>query len=416
MIISGKFYTSKYGIVEGYLITKGGVIANIKKSIPKYTKIHYNFNRKGYLILPGMIDLHVHMRDFDYSYKEDFKSGSMAAAAGGVTVICDMPNTRPRVNKYNILERRDALASANSIVDYGLYYGLPQVWSELRDYEEYAVGMKIYPNDFYNREMLKMALKYNRDNNILTVFHPEDPSYIERGDRGLDCELSSLDIIVEYHREIGFRCHITHVTSSETVGRAREYGFTTDTCPHYLLLSKDKHNDKYFNVYPPLRSEDTRIQLLDIFSSGLIDAYSTDHAPHTLKEKLEEDIWGGFPGLETALPILLTLVDRGYITIDDVVRLYSRRPAEILGISNYYGDIHIGKFASFTVVDIYDSFRVIPYRFYSKAKHSPFEDWILKSTVVATFVRGQPVFMDREFRYNKGAVNVARYIRRSKGS
>ena len=178
------------------------------------------------------------------------------------------------------------------------------------------------------------------------------------------------------------------------------------------MLSKDNYNEKYYNVYPPLRSENTRLSLLEVFSRGLVDAYATDHAPHTLKEKLEEDIWGGFPGLETALPILFTLVDQGYITIDDVVRLYSRRPAEILRISDYYGDIDVGKFASMTVVDLLDSFRVTPYRFYSKAKHSPFKDWILKSIVVATFVRGILVYMDKEFYQSRGGMNVARYVER----
>jgi dihydroorotase len=392
VIVRGLAYIDG-GLVDVDIFVDGEYISKISKYGVLSDDVVYDFGRKGFLILPGMIDIHVHLRDFNYSYKEDFYTGTASAAAGGVCVVCDMPNTDPRVNSLWSLCYRDKVASLHSLVDYGLYYGVPESGDELEGIEGLAVGMKIYPMDLLKDPgLLDTVFRYNAMNGVLTVFHPEDPSDVVRGVRVLESEVRAIDYIISLYKKYGLKTHITHVTSVDSVERLSRFEkVSSDTCPHYLLLSSDKCTSKYFRVTPPLRGEDVRVGLLDAFCKGLIDVYATDHAPHAYWEKVDGD-WSGFPGLETALPLLLDMFKKGLISLDMVVDTFSSNPARILGIDDRYGFIREGYLASLTVVDVSCEYRVDPSRFYSKAKHSPFDGWVLNGCVVATFVRGEPIY------------------------
>ncbi|RLG76208.1 MAG: hypothetical protein DRO23_01635 [Thermoprotei archaeon] len=393
-----------------------GIITKISKGTFKGRSKEetFNFLKNGLLILPGAIDIHTHMRDFKESYKEDFYSGTSAAAAGGVTIVADMPNTKPKTNTLPVLEMRDKVASEKSVVDYALYYGVPNVKREVMGFERKAIGVKVYPeNLFHNcREVFEELMKYVSSKNILTVFHAENPYLFKNDERPLDAEISGAVKVLELHKKYRIKAHITHVTTSYIVELVKHKGnITIDTCPHYLLLNKEFYlKNKYFRVNPPLRSKVVQENLLKTLSLGKIDAITTDHAPHSSDEKFSEKHKPGFPGLETALPLLLTLTVKNIIGLKDVVKLYSSNPARILELHRYVGKIREDVFANLVVVDLSEEYTVNSKTFFSKAKHSPFNGWKVRGKVKATFVRGKPVFIDGEIVSKKGyGINVKKY-------
>ena len=402
LIIRGKVYING-AVVESSIKVVDGIIRDVGKTIEDDDVI--DFNLPGYLILPGMIDIHVHLRDFEYSYKEDFYTGTSAAAAGGVTLVLDMPNTKPKVNSLSILHKRDYIASRKSVVDYGIYYGVPDSLSMIEDYEKLAIGLKIYPEDMMADEtLLDELFRYNSEKNIFTIFHPEDPMLRLKGIYSLDSEVKAAGDIASLSVKYGLRTHITHVSSYATVDEARKLNpkITFDTCPHYLSLYKDMFSSRYYSVSPPLRSRDVMESLRNHFSRGDIDILVTDHAPHHYSEKFGEHVWNGFPGLETALPLLLTLYADGDLSLKRVVDAYSSFPAKLLGLDNRLGSIEKGKYANFTVVDLDSVYTVDPSKFFSKAKHSPFVGWRMHGKVIATIVRGVMVYREDEVLVDKG--------------
>lgn len=393
MIIKGKALLDNKKIEEVCIEIEDGIIVNISK-LCKGNNI-LDFTGKNKVILPGMVDIHVHLRDFQLDYKEDFYTGTSAAAAGGVVLVMDMPNTKPEVNRISVLRRRAEVASKKAIVDYGLYYGVPNKRKEIGGYERYAVGLKVYPMDMYNN-ILNDILRYNSEKNILTVFHAEDPAHIDGG-HPLIAEIKAAYMIALKSKELGLKAHITHLSSGVTYRIIKEFNksVTTDTCPHYLFLSRDNHIDKYYNVNPPLRNEVIRRDLFNLFRNCKIDILSTDHAPHTIEEKYEEGL-SGFPGLETALPLMLDLYSKGLISLRDIALKYSYNPAKLFGINHLYGSIKVGKYASLVVVNLGRSYKIKAENFHSKAKHSPFDGWTVNGVVEATMVRGKLVYKDGE--------------------
>jgi len=398
------------------IVNDEGVIVGVVKGTSKL-KATYDFTGNRQLILPGMIDIHVHMRDFEESYKEDFYTGTLAAAAGGVTVICDMPNTKPPTNSFERLMLRDKVASEKAIVDYGLYVGIPSTMEETDQLKRIAVGVKVYPKDFKSENLRKFLAKISSNKNFLTIFHAEDADLIKDNIRPLEAEISGVKKALDYVSKYNVKAHITHVTNHIVVDyvKSSAHKVTVDTCPHYLLLSVDSVGDsRYFRVDPPLRSEDLRRKLFNYLREGKIDAIVTDHAPHTLEEKLGENPSPGFPGLETALPILLTLAIEKQIGLGDVVKLYSENPAKIIGLHKYVGSLGLGKYANLVVVKLNEEYVIDPEKFFSKAKHSPFKGFKVKGKVVATFVRGKPVFINGEVVGKKGyGINIKRYGERT---
>ena len=394
------------------IVNDEGIIEKVVKGVTKL-KTTYDFTSNKQVILPGMVDMHVHMRDFEESYKEDFYTGTSAAAAGGVTVICDMPNTKPPINSFERLMLRDRVASEKAIVDYGLYVGVPLTMKGTDQLEKIAVGVKIYPKDLKSENLRKFLARISGNKNFLTIFHAEDPDLIRNNIRPLEAEISGVKKALAYVSKYNVKAHITHVTNHIVVDyvKSSTCGVTVDTCPHYLILSTDSVGDnKYFRVNPPLRSEDLRKKLFDYLREGKIDAIVTDHAPHTLEEKLGENPKPGFPGLETALPILLTFAVEKQIGLSDVVKLYSENPAKIIGLQKYVGSLASGKYANLVVVKLNEEYIIDPEKFFSKAKHSPFKGFKVKGKVIATFVRGKPVFINDEVVGKRGyGINIKRY-------
>lgn len=415
MIIEGRVFY-KGDVRELYLFIEDGVINNIKISLDKSLSPDIRFMDKGQVLLPGFIDIHVHLRDFEQAHKEDFYTGTASAAAGGVTIVFDMPNTVPRNNRLSILQYRNSIADKKSVVDYALYYGLPPNLDELFGYEELAIGMKVYPDDLhsYRLDHISDVMIYNHVKDVVTVFHAEEPDGYISGDDSPLIEREGIKYIAGYTKSIGVPTHVTHVTCSNFIFEAKNIytSLTVDSTPHHIMLSSQDLKYPYRRVRPPLRDREC-VESLVKELNGSIDIYATDHAPHTWEEKLEGA--NGFPGLETSFYVLATLYNKGVLTLDRIVELYSTNPASRFRLDNILGYVEEGYLANLTVVNLYSSIRVDSTKFFSKAKHSPFEGMNLYGRIISTFVRGVEVYNGEDITVKPGyGVNIKSFKRGSK--
>jgi dihydroorotase (multifunctional complex type) len=323
-----------------------------------------------------------------------------------------------------ILKERDRVAKGKALVDYALYFGVPEREGELTEgFERLAVGFKIYmQEEFYSdkRDAVERVLEHASHKKALVVVHAEDPKFFRETSAGMvgtpKAEVSAIEDISRYNPNREFPLHITHLSSSaglkEILKLKRVTSITSDTCPHYLLLTDDDVRTKgaFAKVDPhPKRTSDLTA-LLSGLRRGEIEALSSDHAPHTLEEKKDlEEAKSGFPGLETTLPLLLTMVDKKMFSLQDLVRVCAANPSKILGLSAI-GEIERGKLGNLTIVDLQRRTKIDPKNFMSKAKYSPFEGREVKGVPVATIVRGQPVLLDGEVVARRGwGVNVKTY-------
>jgi len=400
-----RYFDPKHGVVEVTLVVEDGVV---KRSIRGFERVlgvdsHLDLSNLG-IAIPGAIDIHEHLRGLELEHKEDEVSGSLAAAKGGFTLVIDMPNTRPEVRSIDVAQKKlESLRLA--VVDYGLLVGLPQKASELREmlYLPGVVGLKLYPEDLPRFEK-SFAAEVSRAKALLVV-HAEHPMLIKEacgpGERWL-CRPVEAEIafLTELRGKIveGVRLHVTHVTNVATLAYAKRIGATVDTCPHYILLSSDDERSLgcLAKVNPPLRPPGVGEELLSWLP--LVDALSTDHAPHTAEEKSADfsECPSGIASNEIALSLTLDLVSRGLLVVDDVVRLWSLGPARILGLTQW-GCIEEGCVASYTILDMKRVVKVDPSMFVSKAKVSPYTGWKLQGAVAATVVRGRAVYLEGEF-------------------
>lgn len=421
LMVKGKLFTPK-GITRGSILIEEGKIAKIAKNISEPVDAMLDYSEKeSYLVLPGFIDIHVHMRDFELSYKEDFYTGTGAAAMGGFTIVADMPNTKPAVNTPTLLSERNRLAKRKALVDYGMYYGVPESAVHLTEQvRALAIGFKVFmQREFYTdkRRLVETVLEHAGKEKMLVVAHAENPKFFVGGQMGTPAaEASAITDMATYASRYGFPLHVTHLSSTagfeESMKWKNSIKLTTDTCPHYLILTQDdaKLLGSVAKVFPSLKSDvDTKI-LLERLRGGEIDALSSDHAPHSLREKADpEEAPGGFPGLETTIPLLLTLVNKNLLTLEDLVRVCSTNPSKILGL-NGIGAIEEGKVGNLTIVDLHQRGKINPNLFMSKAKYSPFEGREVKGMTVGTIVRGEPIMLKGEIVATKGCgINVKNY-------
>jgi dihydroorotase len=425
-LLKGRIFTFD-GIFEGSILIEGGIISKIARGdLNVRADESLDFRGKpDCLILPGFIDAHVHLRDLELSYKEDFYTGTRAAAKGGYTIIADMPNSKPRTNTPSSLEEKARIAEEKAMVDFGLYYGVPKDPAHLTEIvKELAIGIKIYMvEDFYSetREMAMMAFSYAAGENLPVVVHAENPSFfvdsLSGKIRTTEAEASAIGDACAAATNYGFQLHVTHLSSlkglNEFIRWKEKLGCTSDTCPHYFLLTEEvvESLKGVAKVYPPLRGEADVRAILEAVRTGKIDAITSDHAPHAIWEKAVEfeRALGGFPGLETTLPLLLTLVEKNLLKLEDLVKLCSTNPAKIFRIKNV-GAIEEGKIGNLTVVDLSRRHKIEPENFESKSKLSPFGGMEVIGKAVATIVRGSPVMLEGEIIGEKGwGTNVKNY-------
>ena len=436
---NAKIYTPE-GLVEAGLAIDEGRIFKIAKetNLPQAST---KMDLKGHIVLPGLIDPHAHLRDQQLAYKEDFFSGTAAAAAGGVTLAIDMPNNKPVTMDAQSLRERMKLAETKAVVNVAFYSAFPENLEEMRKIvKEGAVAFKLFLSqkigglDPVDDEALLRAFNEAGIRRVPVAVHAEDKETLENKRKEMqqagrdnveayltvhstNAETRAIQRMVQLAEKSHFHIHFCHVSSAaglDIVLAAKRMGLTV-TCevtPHHLLLSSKrlKRHGTMAIMNPPLRTEEDIKELWSALKQGSIDALASDHAPHTIEEKEAKSVWDvkpGIPGLETMLPLLLTQVNKGRLTIPDLVRLTSENPAEIFHLKGR-GGLGEGYYADLVVVDMRREYRIESSRFYSKAKYSPFDGWKVKGKPIKTFVNGQLVMDEGEVVAKPGVGKIIR--------
>lgn len=379
MNISGKlFYKGR--IVEAGLEIENGVIKRVGKEI-KGKKI------RG-LILPAAIDSHVHFRDFKEKHKETVETGSLSALHGGVSLVVDQPNTKPRVEDEGVYSQRMEKAKRKSYVDYTLNLGLTKNnCSEIKDimkkievggdYAIPAIGEVFTQNSDSNLQIDYQTLKEASKLPKLVTVHAEDPYIVGEGKSpnlnfNFNFNLKPPEAEITAVREcLKFdSCHFCHVSTVQSANLIRNSQSTFEVTPHHLLLSTDEWDrlGNFINVNPPLRKKlEVEAMLKNI---GYADIIASDHAPHTVEEKKEGA--PGFPGVETMYPLLMSLVDKNRLNLQTVVDKVAQRPAELFGFEGY-GEIKEGNYANLAVFDFSEKKAIKEGDLHTKSGWTPYE-------------------------------------------
>ena len=373
----------------------------------------------GYTVFPGFADVHVHFREPGFSYKETIASGSRAAAHGGYTTVCTMPNLDPCPDTLEHLRvQLDAIErdAAVRVIPYGTITAgeKGQVLSDMEALAPYVVAFSDDGRGVQNDEMMRAAMLRAKSLGKLIVAHCEDNSLLRggyihdgayaaaHGHRGIcsESEWGQIARDLELVRETGCGSHVCHISTKESVAlirRAKEEGLdvTCETGPHYLLLDDSMlQEDGRFKMNPPIRSAEDRQALLEGLRDGTIDVIATDHAPHTAEEKsrgLEKSLMG-VVGLETAFPLLYTyLVQKGELTLQRLMELLCDAPRRRFGLTDVMEE---GRPANLTVFDLNESYTVDPTEFLSMGHSTPFAGWTVQGRCMMTVADGKIAWCD----------------------
>lgn len=357
---------------------------------------------EGRVVLPGMIDAHVHFRDFHEAHKEDWQTGGRAAVAGGITTVLDMPNNDPPAVTPPVLREKRRRAE-RSPVDFGLFAGLtpdnlPLVGELAR--EPRVVGFKLYMGEttgglaIGRRSLQREAFRRVAETGKVLAVHCQRLGHPEAED---------VEIALDLAVTAGVKLHLCHLRTREGVQLAYEakrdgVDVTLETCPHYLYFTEQdaKERGTLLKVNPPLASPEDRDYLWEALAEGVIDVVASDHAPHTLEEKARpyEKAPFGLPGVETTLPLLLDAVHRGRLPLQRVVEVFSQKPAERFTLA-HKGRVQVGYSADLVVVDLDRRVRIERQGLKTKCGWSPYEGMELRGWPVRTFVQGADVFPGR---------------------
>lgn len=385
----------------------------------------------GLLVLPGLIDVHVHLREPGMTDKEDFASGTSAAAAGGVTTVVDMPNTKPPVATAERYQHKLDLVKHKAYVDFGLYGMLDHdnadeigAMAELG-----AMGFKLFmgqttgDNRCPNDAAIFRGLEAAADADLVVGVHAENDHLLRMfGDRlqaqgrrdprahlegrPAFVEVEAVTRIITMASEAGTKLHIHHLSTAAGLQRvvdlrAQGHQVTIETLVSHLFLDESAY-DTYGNLIklnPPIRPVADVAALWSGIERGDVDVVATDHAPHTAAEQAETDVWkayGGFIGVETMLPLMLTAAAQGRLAVEDIVRLCSYTPAKRWSMVGK-GQLTPGFDADFVLVDPNVDVVLDQRELHSKHNVTPYDGWELRGSVVATYLRGGLV-------YEKGTV------------
>ena len=369
---------------------------------------------KSNYLLPGFIDPHVHFRDPGLVQKEDFKTGSLAAAHGGFATVIDMPNTLPKTNTYKALKDKINIAKSKSSVNFYLQAGHNSLDEMTKMMELNPISFKVFM-DLETDENLEEIfqklgkLKETTSYNGLVATHCEKKSIVEKESERLKDSTDPIDYTyarpytsedesvkqtIELARKNNLQLHICHLSSKNALNIARKNNISYEFTPHHLLLDNTAYNTYGTMVKsnPPLRPKDISVRISDIDENSII---GTDHAPHTLEEKHQGVFTSspGIPALETVVSLLLTEVSRGNLSLDLIPKIFSANAAKVFNLESK-GEIAVGKDGDFTVLDLKREGKFDISTFKTKAEYSPFDGWEFKGAPVMTIVNGSVVFDD----------------------
>lgn len=375
------------------------------KNIEKNEKLEI-IDLKGKTVMPGVIDVHTHMREPGITAKEDFATGSRACAKAGVTTFYDMPNTIPTTTTLEALKDKKKLASEKSIVNYGFHFGgsrnnnIDEIKKVLEAKE--ANTVKIFMN-VTTGEMLiedEDILKNVFKNSKLVLVHAEN---------------EMIDKAVEYNKNYGNGLYVCHIPSKEELKKVLEakknselntekHPVYAEVTPHHLFLNEEirestDRNKMLLRMKPELRTKKDNEFLWEALNNGEVDTIGTDHAPHLISEKLEK-ITFGMPGVETSLALMLNAYNEGKVKLEMIQKLMSENPARIMKISKR-GKLEEGYYADVIAVDLDKEWTVgVDDTIESKCGWTPYENWKLKGKNVLTIVNGKVVYQNNKFNDN----------------
>jgi dihydroorotase len=416
------------GIRKGSILIENGKIKKISKRI--ISPVDDTIIASKLLALPGLTDVHVHLRDLELAYKETFTTGTAAAAAGGFTTVLDMPNSLPPTDSARRLKEKQAIANGRLHVHVGFHA------AAVRDSEEIeriaaagAFSLKLYmprpisPLNLRNDdELLGMMRAATKERLPLSV-HAEDPGFFDNVTPRSFLEMARARNPESEEKAIGFMlslqkiahcslhfCHLTLASSLRKISGIRSQTVSSEVTPHHLILSEKSLANVRWKAWmvPPLRTERNRRELFDATMNGKASMIGSDHAPHTLKEKNQSptESLPGVPGLETTMPVLLTLVKKRAVSLDQIISLLSINPRKIFGLEPQV--LQAGAQADVVLIDPKKRGRIDASKFLSKAKYSPFDNFRTIGSIHSTIIDGRLVYDHGRIVTRPGAGRILR--------
>ncbi len=402
----------KYSIGKEYENAIRKAISRDVRSESVFASDFSSFFEK-YVVFPGFVDVHVHLREPGFSYKETIKSGTTAAAHGGYTDVCSMPNLRPVPDSIENLREQTEIIARDAVIGVHPYGAITvgEMGEELSDMEGMAADVIAFSDDgrgVQSDEMMEAAMRKAKSLGKMIVAHCEINSllrggYIHDGEyakahghRGIcsESEWGQIERDLRLAEKMGCAYHVCHISTKESVQLIREakrrgVNVTCETAPHYLILDDSMlEEDARFKMNPPLRAKEDREALIKGIIDGTIDMIATDHAPHSADEKsrgLEGSLMG-IVGIETAFPLMYTyLVKPGVITLERLVHLMSTAPRERFGIPSD---------DDWCVWDLNAEYKIEPEEFKSMGRATPFAGWTVFGRPVMTIKNGKIVSLN----------------------
>ena len=416
------------GITQGSLVIDDGKIIGILKSgEPKADRV---IDATGKVVLPGMVDMHVHLRDPGFPEREDFESGTRAAAAGGVTTVIDMPNTLPATVTLKAFNEKKAIADGKSIVDFAFIGGAGEVpHSDMVDlanagataFKSFLIARfkELAASDYTLYKHMQLLAELDRpllvhaENGDLVDKFMEEAVASGRTDPMAHCdfrpdiaEIEAVMRCITLAAQTDCHLHICHISSGGTVdilewAQSIDQLVTGETSTNYLLFTKEAMNERgpYAKVDPPLRSKDDQLRLWEGLNDGTIDVLASDHAPYTKEEKEKgfDNIYDAPSGgvvIETSLPLMLNAVNKDMIGLERLVEVFSTNPAMMNGLYPMKGDLMLGSDADIVIADMNMPFHIKGENLKTIQKITPYEGMKGTGMPVMTLVRGQVVYED----------------------
>lgn len=417
-LIKGAFVYMGAGFSKLDVLITDGKINTLGTSISTNGVDAVFFAQDKYLI-PGFVDVHIHLREPGFSYKETIRTGTLAAAKGGYTGVCPMPNINPVPDSVENIGIELDLIKKDAVINTYPFASITKGRKgrgELVDFDalkELAVGFSDDGTGVQDEQDMRLAMEqcakigkvisaHCEVNDLLHGGYIHDGEYCKvHGHKGI-CSASEYEQIerdCKLAEETGVRYHVCHISTKESVdiirkAKARGVNVTCETGPHYLTMcDKDLQEDGRFKMNPPLRSEEDKQALLQGILDGTIDVIATDHAPHSAEEK-SKGLAGsamGVVGLETSFAVLYTkLVKSGFITLEKLIELMSVNPRKIFDLPG--GEIKEGEVADLALLDLDAKWSVDPDDFLSMGRATPFEGWQLQGKNIMTMCGGKVVY------------------------
>lgn len=404
-----------YKIGKTDIAIENGIITEISPFVDANCgDVVFDLNNK--YIFPGFVDVHVHFREPGFSYKETIKTGSRAAAAGGFTHVCTMPNLNPVPDSYDNLMQQKKIIDKDALINVFPFGAITKEQkgielAELEDMAKDVIGFSDDGRGVQNSDMMERAMNIAKKYNQIISAHCEDNSllyggYIHKGEyaklNGHDgicseSEWKPIERDIELVKKTGVKYHVCHISAKESVElirNAKKAGvdITCETAPHYLVFDDSMLSDSgNFKMNPPIRAKEDRQALIDGICDGTVDMIATDHAPHSKEEKnggLKGSL-NGIVGIETSFSVLYTkLVKEGIISIERLIELMSISPAKRFGLSS---NLNVGEKANLNVFDLDEKYIINPSEFYSMGKSTPFDGMEVFGKCIMTVCNGNIV-------------------------